>query len=266
MKADKLILLVLLIIVFSCRIQLGEDDHWYGPGHMAIEDYTSYYYELPKTTQDLTLFIEYRLNSYPNSSSLYFGDAERLSYLLKKGRAELVYSVDSCMFYCKYRGQKEVGIFYSPDYQIRNLKRFHMEGGDLLFSTAVYNKDGMRINYDDEGWLLDTIKNKQAMLINDIYKTGEDGFDTIRILFKYENPNIGPLSEIMRNIFDLNRREGFMLSDGDNTTPQLRYVEYLDEVKEFLELYQESNPEVSHIIFPSLLLIEKGSQDHQALN
>ncbi len=248
------ILLILSVIFISCRTQYVEGGQWYGPAHMAIEDYTSYYYELPKSTSDLTRFIEFRVNTSPDASSIYFGDAVQLLKLLKLEKAEMVYLIDSCYFQCNFRGLKEKGVFYSPDYQIRNLKRFHNMGRDLLFTTAIFGNEGRRINYEDEVWLTDTIKNRQSILLGDFRKMGEIDFGTIRILLKFEDNVFLPLSDITRDLFESNiENENATSSVND---PRLYYSNYLNSIKCVLEQYQGSHPEVSSIVFPTILFVE----------
>lgn len=245
MKRIDLVSTFAVLILTSCCRQEGYIDSWYGPAHMAIDDYSWYYYELPKSLQDLSLFIDFRINTSSNPSTLYFGDAKILLKDLKTGKAELLYWEDSCYFESHHKGLIEKDVFYSPDYQIKHLEKYQNEGRDIYFPVAFFNIEGKRINHDDEGILLDTIRKCQSIFTPSSFLNND--YAITRILLEYDGDTLKPISTELTSGIKTDLYT--MLNDVG-----VEWLDYYGSLKEVLSTYQTTHPEVFRVVFPSIIV------------
>ncbi|MCR5277673.1 MAG: hypothetical protein K6D54_08425 [Bacteroidales bacterium] len=248
----KIIAFLSLVFLMACssRIVLTEQQDWYGPAHMAIEDYTKYYYMLPSSLEDLRGFIEFRIRSCPDASTLYFGDAKVLLNTIAQKHTSLVSNNDSCVFVSR-RGLREKAIVYSPDYQFRHIDYFQKHGTSVDFHIALFDDSGRRVNREEEETLF-----RRIQRINEGYRhylAYRENKRPCWLLFEFKYASLCPIMGFPNTNCLIGRsRDNQTAMDIDTEINDI-CSQFFGEIEKVLTDYQTQHIEVNRIILSSAL-------------
>lgn len=258
MKARFFVIVLLLFV--SCNTQKSTISfglvkaNWYGPMSEALSDFVAMNYRLPKSTEEMISFINWRL-SFFDRESIYFGCGEVLTQELNRYRNSLSINEDSCHFVSpSLRCRKERVTGYSP----RVLFSKSLEND--LYCDNIYSQFIPRFFNEKDSLLLSYYNEEQFILgINRINASFNSGVvqvlgNSIKLYKTVFEKTRGVPITITELVVDSTKTR-LLYRDGSidiiNNNPVVANLRQRRLLTEFIDSLMVDHPQINKVCFIS---------------